>query len=90
MILRRIVFGAAAAVLPLPAAAGAAGANAGDTAWIIAASALVLLMTLPGLATSIIVKAAGALIGGLRVDEEDEPVGLDLAAHGERGYDLQA
>ena len=87
MILRRIVFGAAAAALPLPAAAEA---NAGDTAWIIAASALVLPMTLPGLATSIIVKAAGALIGGLRVDEEDEPVGLDLAAHGERGYDLQA
>ena len=28
------------------------------------------------------------LLGGLRVDEEDEPVGLDLAAHGERGCDL--
>ena len=38
--------------------------------------------------TFIIVKAAGALVGGLRVDEEDELVGLDLAAHGERGYDL--
>ena len=56
MILRRIVFGAAAAAL----------------------------------ATFSIVKATDALIGGLRVDEEDEPVGLDLAAHGERGYDLQA
>ncbi len=39
-------------------------------------------------ATILIVKAASALIGGLRVDEEDELVGLDLAAHGERGYDL--
>ena len=39
-------------------------------------------------ATILIAKAAGALIGGLRVDEEDELVGLDLAAHGERGYDL--
>ncbi|MYD99660.1 MAG: ammonium transporter [Alphaproteobacteria bacterium] len=38
--------------------------------------------------TFVIVKAAGALAGGLRVDEEDELVGLDLAAHGERGYDL--
>ena len=40
------------------------------------------------IATFIIVKATDALIGGLRVDEEDELVGLDLAAHGERGYDL--
>jgi len=28
------------------------------------------------------------LVGGLTVDKEDELVGLDLAAHGERGYDL--
>ena len=40
------------------------------------------------IATFLIVKATDALIGGLRVDEEDELVGLDLAAHGERGYDL--
>lgn len=40
------------------------------------------------LATFAIVKAAGALCGGLRVDEEDELLGLDLATHGERGYDL--
>ena len=40
------------------------------------------------LATLAIVKAAGALCGGLRVDEEDELLGLDLATHGERGYDL--
>ena len=35
----------------------------------------------------IIVKLVDATIG-LRVDEEDEIVGLDLVAHGERGYDL--
>jgi len=39
-------------------------------------------------ATFVIVKAAEALVGGLTVDKEDELVGLDLAAHGERGYDL--
>jgi len=35
----------------------------------------------------IIIKVVGAMVG-LRVDEEDEVEGLDLVAHGERGYDL--
>ncbi|MBL6951725.1 MAG: ammonium transporter [Alphaproteobacteria bacterium] len=35
----------------------------------------------------IIIKVLDAVVG-LRVDEEDEIVGLDLVAHGERGYDL--
>ena len=39
-------------------------------------------------ATFIIVKITGVLTGGLRVDREDELTGLDLATHGERGYDL--
>ena len=39
-------------------------------------------------ATFVVVKVVEALTGGLRVDEEDELVGLDLATHGERGYDL--
>ena len=38
--------------------------------------------------TYVIVKVASALTGGTRVDDEDEIVGLDLASHGERGYDL--
>ncbi len=38
--------------------------------------------------TFIIVKVTAALTGGLRVDEKDEQVGLDLVTHGERGYDL--
>jgi Amt family ammonium transporter len=51
----RRVFGAAAAVvlgmlLPLPVAAGQAPAPRGDAAWVLSASALVLFMTLPGLA----------------------------------------
>lgn len=37
-------------MLPLRALAEGATPNAGDTAWVIVASALVLLMTLPGLA----------------------------------------
>ena len=38
--------------------------------------------------TFIIVKVTSRLTGGLRVGEEDELVGLDLATHGERGYDM--
>ena len=41
-----------------------------------------------GVVTFVVVTVVGALTGGLRVDEEDELVGLDLATHGERGYDL--
>ena len=39
------------------------------------------------LVSYIIIKVVGAMVG-LRVDEEDEVEGLDLVAHGERGYDL--
>jgi Amt family ammonium transporter len=38
--------------------------------------------------TFVIVKVTSRLTSGLRVDEEDELVGLDLATHGERGYDM--
>jgi Amt family ammonium transporter len=38
-------------------------------------------------ATWIILKLVGALVG-LRVSEEQEAEGLDLAQHGERGYNL--
>ena len=40
-----------------------------------------------GVATFIIIKVVTALVG-LRVDEETEIIGLDISAHGERGYDL--
>ena len=39
-------------------------------------------------ATFIIVKFTGWVLGGIRVDWEDELVGLDLATHGEKGYDF--
>ena len=38
--------------------------------------------------TFIIVKVTSWVTGGLRVNEEDEQAGLDLATHGERGYDM--
>jgi Amt family ammonium transporter len=40
---------------------------------------------LAGIGTFIILKVVNALIG-LRVDQEDESVGLDLSQHGERAY----
>jgi Amt family ammonium transporter len=36
----------------------------------------------------ILFKIVGFLLGGLRVNEEEEAQGLDIAAHEERGYDL--
>src|SRR3954466_12790859 len=49
---RRVVGIAAAAsgLLPLPALAADGPATSGDIAWVLSASALVLFMTLPGLA----------------------------------------
>ena len=38
--------------------------------------------------TFIIIKVVSSLTGGLRVSVEDETEGLDLIAHGERGYEL--
>ena len=38
--------------------------------------------------TFVIVKVTGWILGGIRVDFEDELVGLDLATHGEKGYDF--
>jgi Amt family ammonium transporter len=36
----------------------------------------------------ILFKIVGFILGGLRVNEEEEAQGLDIAAHEERGYDL--
>ncbi|RMH11522.1 MAG: ammonium transporter [Gammaproteobacteria bacterium] len=41
-----------------------------------------------GIATFIILKAVGALVGGLRVTRDEETEGLDISSHEERGYDL--
>ena len=39
--------------------------------------------------TYIILKLVGVLVGGLRVDEEQEIEGLDIVLHEERGYDIR-
>jgi len=38
------------------------------------------------LVTWVVLRVLGALLGGLRVSEEEETEGLDVASHGERGY----
>jgi Amt family ammonium transporter len=38
------------------------------------------------LVTWAVLRVLGALLGGLRVSEEEETEGLDVASHGERGY----
>ena len=38
--------------------------------------------------TFLILKVTGVLTGGLRVSEDQEIEGLDLASHGERSYDI--
>jgi Amt family ammonium transporter len=38
--------------------------------------------------TYVILKLVGALLGGLRVDEDQETEGLDIVLHDERGYDI--
>ena len=35
----------------------------------------------------VLIKVVGAMVG-LRVSEDDETEGLDITAHGERGYNL--
>lgn len=40
------------------------------------------------IATFVILKLVGVLVGGLRVSPEDETMGLDIALHNEAGYDL--
>ncbi len=49
---------------------------------------LVTSMAWAGVITFLILKVLNRLMGRIRVDPEDEIVGLDLATHGERGYDL--
>ena len=62
---------------------GAIGAQLG-----VQALGVVATVAWAAVITFIIVKVTAALTSGLRVDEDDELTGLDLATHGERGYDL--
>jgi hypothetical protein len=70
--------------------------DTGDTAWLLVSTALVMLMT-PGLALFCggmarrknvlnTIMLGLKVIMGLRVTDEDEVTGLDLAVHGESAY----
>ena len=50
--------------------------------------AVVSVFAYTAVMTFIIFKVIGVLVGGLRVDEDDESQGLDLVEHNEKGYDL--
>ena len=50
------------------------------------AMAIIVTVIWTAIASYVIFKVAGALTGGIRVDEQDEIEGLDLSRHGERGY----
>ena len=50
------------------------------------AMAVIVTVIWTAIASYVIFKVAGALTGGIRVDEQDEIEGLDLSQHGERGY----
>jgi Amt family ammonium transporter len=50
------------------------------------AAAVIVTVLWTAIASYVIFKVAGALTGGIRVDEQDEIEGLDLSQHGERGY----
>ena len=57
----------------------------GKTLWIEQLKAIGVTLTMAVLGTTVIAYAVKAMVG-LRVDEEVESVGLDLAEHGEEGY----
>jgi len=50
------------------------------------ALAIVITVLWTAVASYVIFKVAGALTGGIRVDEMNEVEGLDLTQHGERAY----
>jgi len=64
---------------------GLAQAIANHTQWIAQVQAIAVTLVVAILGTIIVAYVVKALVG-LRVDEEVETVGLDLAEHGEEGY----
>ncbi len=57
-------------------------------AFVVQAIGLGATVVWAGLASVVLIWISGLLTGGSRVNDEDETLGLDLATHGERGYDL--
>ncbi|MDM4772695.1 ammonium transporter [Solimonas sp. SE-A11] len=65
----------------------AEGATVGGQVWIQIKSVLFTIVY-TGVLSFILLKVTSLLTGGLRVSEEAETEGLDIAEHGERGYIL--
>jgi Amt family ammonium transporter len=55
---------------------------------VVQAQGCIAAIVLSVIATFLIVKIIGSLLGGIRVSEEDETKGLDQALHGENAYTL--
>jgi Amt family ammonium transporter len=67
-------------------AKGPIAALVGRTLWFEQLKAAGLVLAWSVLATLAIAWIVRLVCGGLRVNQEDETVGLDLAEHGEEGY----
>lgn len=81
-------FLATAAVNP-NLAAPAIATYVGHGLWLEQLKAAALVLAWAGLGTFVIAKVVGFALGGLRVSEETETLGLDLAEHGEEGYIIE-
>jgi len=58
----------------------------GDNQLWIQAKSVLFTIAWSGVVSFIALKIAGAVVGGIRSDEDSEETGLDLTDHGETGY----
>ena len=58
----------------------------GDYQLWIQAKGVLVTVAWSGVVSYIALKIAGAVVGGIRSDEDSEETGLDLTDHGESGY----
>jgi len=61
----------------------------GRTLWLEQLKAVIVVLVWSVAATAVIAWLVNLAFGGLRVDQDDETVGLDLAEHGEEGYIIE-
>ena len=71
--------------LVIDAAHGGESFQVGEQLWIQAKS-VILTIVWSGIISVVALKIAGAIVGGIRSDEDSEETGLDLTDHGETGY----
>ena len=67
---------------------GAAGGNGFGQQFLIQLTGVCTTLVWSGVGSYILLKITSALVGGLRVSEEAEAMGLDLSLHNEKGYNL--